>query len=56
MSTCESDLPLFGTFEGEEALTVLRIIAVLISASVVSAWFSFERIKKLALFFSHWLA
>eukprot|EP00752_Nemacystus_decipiens_P008538 g7625.t1 len=45
-----------GLYTGEEALTVVRIATTVISITVTSAWFSSKKIKKLSLFFAHWLA
>ena len=56
MSSCDTDLIVVGLGEGEELMTVVRIVTTLISVSVVSAWFSWIKIKKLNLFFAHWLA
>ena len=56
MTSCESDLMNFGIFDGEELLSVSRIITTLISVSVISAWFDGDKIKRLSLFFAHWLA
>ena len=55
-SSCGSQLPGSGLFNGEELLTVSRIITTCISITVVSAWFSGDKIKRLRLFFAHWLA
>lgn len=51
-----SGLPVTGFFEGEELLLMVRIFTTLVSVSVVSAWFSWKKIGRLGLFFTHWLA
>eukprot|EP00752_Nemacystus_decipiens_P002662 g2490.t1 len=54
MSSCGSDIT--GLFQGEELYAVVRIVTTLISLTVTSAWFSWERIRRLGLFFAHWLS
>eukprot|EP00752_Nemacystus_decipiens_P002664 g2492.t1 len=56
MSSCPSGLPGPGLLEGEELISTVRIVTTLISLTVTSAWFSKEKIRKLGLFFAHWLS
>lgn len=56
MASCDTDLAQLGLFEGEVLLAAVRIATTLISISVTSAWFSWEKIARLGLFFAHWLA
>lgn len=56
MSSCVGGLPATGLFQGEESLMVLQIVSTLISFTVVSAWVNRDKMKKLSLFFAHWLA
>eukprot|EP00903_Cladosiphon_okamuranus_P017796 g16379.t1 len=55
-SSCGSDLPGSGFFAGEEFLFVVRIVTTAISLTVTSAWFSGQKIKRLSMFFAHWLS
>ncbi|CAM9508298.1 unnamed protein product [Ectocarpus fasciculatus] len=54
--TCETGFLVAGMQEGENYLTPIRVLSTLISVSVVSAWCSRAKIKRLSLFFSHWLS
>eukprot|EP00752_Nemacystus_decipiens_P018236 g16364.t1 len=56
MSSCGSDLPGSGLFQGEELLMVVRILTTFVSLTVTSAWCNCEKIRKLSLFFAHWLS
>eukprot|EP00752_Nemacystus_decipiens_P002665 g2493.t1 len=56
MSSCGSDISGSGLFDGEELLSVVRVLTTVISLTVTSAWFSWEKITKLSLFFTHWLS
>eukprot|EP00752_Nemacystus_decipiens_P002663 g2491.t1 len=56
MSSCGSDISGSGLFDGEELLLVVRVLTTVISLTVTSAWFSWEKITKLSLFFAHWLS
>lgn len=53
---CEAGFFVLGLREGEAVCTPVRVVATLVTMSVASAWFSGRKsIKKLLLFFSHWL-
>lgn len=53
---CDAGFFVVGLQEGEAVCTPIRVISTLITMSVASAWFSRRKsIKKLLLFFSHWL-
>eukprot|EP00752_Nemacystus_decipiens_P002666 g2494.t1 len=56
MSSCPSGLPGTDLLVGEELISTVRIVTTLVSITVTSAWFSKEKIKKLSLFFAHWLS
>eukprot|EP00903_Cladosiphon_okamuranus_P006468 g6328.t1 len=51
MGSCAADL-----VQGKAALATVRRVTTLISITVTSAWFSWMKVKKLSLFFAHWLA
>ncbi|CAN0049687.1 unnamed protein product [Ectocarpus sp. 13 AM-2016] len=54
---CNAGFFVVGLQEGEAVCTPIRVISTLITMSVASAWFSRRKsIKKLLLFFSHWLS
>lgn len=53
--TCESDFLVAGLQKGEDYITPVRILSTLFSCSVISAWFNWTKIKRLSLFFAHWL-
>lgn len=53
---CGLDLVVLGLQSGEEIITPVRTAAALIAMTVTSAWFSSEKIKRLTLFFAHWLS
>lgn len=53
--SCESDFVVAGMQEGEAFVLPLRIASTLIAVSVSSAWCSWTKIKRLRLFFAHWL-
>lgn len=54
---CDTGFIVVGIQDGEAACTPIRVISTLITVSVASAWFSRRKaIKKLLLFFGHWLA
>eukprot|EP00752_Nemacystus_decipiens_P005592 g5061.t1 len=55
-SICESDLLMLGLQPGEEVITPVRIAATLIVVTVTSAWLSGGKIKRLCLFFAHWIS
>ncbi|CAM9119172.1 unnamed protein product [Ectocarpus sp. 6 AP-2014] len=54
--TCEAGFLVAGMQEGENYLTPIRVLSTLIAVSVVSAWCNRAKIKRLSLFFSHWLS
>ncbi|CAM9954378.1 unnamed protein product [Ectocarpus fasciculatus] len=54
--TCETGFEAPGLQPGEAALAPIRILSALVSATVVSAWCSRSKIKRLSLFFAHWLS
>eukprot|EP00903_Cladosiphon_okamuranus_P012698 g11873.t1 len=54
-STCESDLSVLGLQTGEVYATPARILSTLISITLVAAWTP-KKIRRLSLFFSHWLS
>ncbi|CAM9423955.1 unnamed protein product, partial [Hapterophycus canaliculatus] len=54
--TCESDFIVNGLQKGEDYITPLRILSTLFSCGITSAWFSWSKIKRLRLFFAHWLS
>ncbi|CAM9206947.1 unnamed protein product [Ectocarpus sp. 4 AP-2014] len=56
--TCGTRLNVENLQEGEAVCTPIRILCTLVTASVISAWFSRREFirKKLLLFFSHWLS
>ena len=54
---CNTGFIVVGLQDGEAVCTPIRVASTLITISVASAWFSRRKsIKKLLLFFSHWLA
>ncbi|CAN0296803.1 unnamed protein product, partial [Ectocarpus sp. 4 AP-2014] len=53
--TCETGFSVVGMQEGENYLTPIRVLSTLVAVSVVSAWCNLAKIKRLSLFFSHWL-
>ncbi len=54
---CRAGFIVVGLQDGEAVATPIRVICTLITISVGSAWISRRRsIKKLLLFFSHWLS
>lgn len=54
---CDAGFIVVGLQDGEAVATPVRVIATLVTISVASAWFSRRKsIKKLLLFFGHWLA
>lgn len=55
-NTCESDLLVVGLQPGEELVAPVRIAATLIAVTVTSAWISWRKVKRLSLFFAHWLS
>ncbi|CAM9229677.1 unnamed protein product [Scytosiphon promiscuus] len=54
--TCECGFPVAGMQKGEDYITPIRILSTLFSCSVTSAWFDLSKIKRLSLFFAHWLS
>ncbi|CAN0110488.1 unnamed protein product [Ectocarpus fasciculatus] len=54
--TCETGFEAPGLQPGEAALAPIRILSALVSVTVVSAWCSQSKIKRLSLFFAHWLS
>lgn len=54
--TCESDFIVLGLQDGERSAAAVRVVATFVSVSVTSAWFSVRKIKRLSLFFAHWLS
>lgn len=53
--TCPSDLHVTGETTGEAFSTMWRIVMTLVTVSIVSSWRNCETIKRLMLFFAHWL-
>eukprot|EP00752_Nemacystus_decipiens_P005588 g5057.t1 len=54
---CDTGFVVVGLQDGEAVCTPIRVLSTLITISVASAWFSRRKaIKKLLLFFGHWLA
>lgn len=53
--SCESDFIVAGLQKGEDYLTPVRIFSTLCAATVTSSWFSSTKIRRLKLFFAHWL-
>ncbi|CAN0544844.1 unnamed protein product [Ectocarpus sp. 12 AP-2014] len=53
--SCETGFTAIGLQEGEGKITPIRVISTLVSVSVVSAWCSWTKVKRLSLFFAHWL-
>lgn len=54
---CDTGFVVVGLQDGEAVCTPIRVVSTLITISVASAWFSRRKaIKKLLLFFGHWLA
>ncbi|CAM9229600.1 unnamed protein product [Scytosiphon promiscuus] len=54
--SCQSDFPVAGLQKGEDYLTPVRILSTFCTASVASAWFTKRKVKRLSLFFAHWLS
>ncbi|CAM9814346.1 unnamed protein product [Ectocarpus fasciculatus] len=54
--SCETGFTAIGLQDGEDQLTPIRVLSTLVSVSVVSAWCSWTKIKRLSLFFAHWLS
>ncbi|CAM9696298.1 unnamed protein product [Ectocarpus fasciculatus] len=54
--TCETGFRAPGLQNGEAVQAPIRIVSTLISVTVVSAWCSLTKIKRLSLFFAHWLS
>ncbi|CAM9240864.1 unnamed protein product [Ectocarpus sp. 4 AP-2014] len=54
--SCETGFKAIGLQEGEDNLTPIRVLSTLVSVSVVSAWCSWTKVKRLSLFFAHWLS
>ncbi|CAB1105637.1 unnamed protein product [Ectocarpus sp. CCAP 1310/34] len=53
---CETGILVVGLQDGEALWTPVRILCTLVTVSVASAWISRRKsIKKLLIFFSHWL-
>lgn len=52
---CETDFPVAGVVKGGELIVVVRTVSTLISLTVTSAW-TWRKISRLRLFFSHWLS
>ncbi|CAM9635855.1 unnamed protein product [Ectocarpus sp. 8 AP-2014] len=54
---CETDgILVIGLQDGEALMTPVRLFCSLVTVSVASAWFRRRKsIKKLLMFFSHWL-
>eukprot|EP00752_Nemacystus_decipiens_P005629 g5094.t1 len=55
-SSCESDFLVLGLQPGEEFYVPIRTVATIVTITVASAWCSLEKIKRLRLFFAHWLS
>lgn len=53
--TCTTELPVTGEKTGEAFATMWRIILMLVTVSVVSSWCNGDKVKRLMLFFAHWL-
>lgn len=52
---CQSDFVVIGMQNGEAGGTVIRIITTMITVSIVSSWCNSKKIRRLLLFFLHWL-
>ena len=55
-SSCESDLDVVGLQKGEDYVALVRFATNLVTVTLTSAWLSWRRIKRLSLFFAHWLS
>lgn len=53
--SCQTDFIAIGLQQGEDISTAIRIAATLISLSISSAWCRWTKIRRLSLFFAHWL-
>ena len=53
--TCQSGFVVAGLVSGEKLVTVIRTASTLIALTVASAW-TRRKIKRLSLFFAHWLS
>ncbi|CAM9357624.1 unnamed protein product [Choristocarpus tenellus] len=56
MSTCTPDLLVVGMQRGEEVANVLRIFAVAVVTSAISAWFSGMQVDRMIILFLHWIS
>ncbi|CAM9229449.1 unnamed protein product [Scytosiphon promiscuus] len=54
--SCESDFEVRGLQEGEDYCAPVRILCTFCTASVISAWLSWTRIRRLSIFFAHWVS
>lgn len=52
---CVSDFLYLGFLDGERALSLVRLVCMVVSLSVVSSWYSRPKIGNMLLFFVHWL-
>lgn len=52
---CTTDLHVTGETTGEAFSTMWRIVLTLVTVSIVSSWRKGETIRRLMLFFAHWL-
>jgi len=57
MASCESSgFLVVGLLDGEEKITPTQLVATFITVSIASAWFNSKKIRRLGLFFAHWLS
>lgn len=52
---CEGDFMVVGMKSGEVVGTIVRLVCTLVTVSITSSWFGGHKVKRLLLFFSHWL-
>lgn len=55
VQTCTTDFIVIGMQAGEAEATIARIVCTMVTVSLVSLWCNARKIKRLLLFFSHWL-
>eukprot|EP00903_Cladosiphon_okamuranus_P019508 g17939.t1 len=56
MAGCTSDYVILGMQAGEELATMLRLVALVISISVLFPWLDAERRGRMRIFFLHWFS
>lgn len=52
---CRSEFAVGGFIEGERALSVVRLLCTIATASIISAWYGRPKVGRLSFFLSHWL-